>query len=332
MKTIEVAQFSRRAYSGAYSIEQVFHDINKEMPSDIAVREVRNREYSRGLLPRLRDALRAWRQRGHVNHVIGDVHYLNLFLPRKRTILTIHDCEMVKRAKGLRRFILWLFWIRIPVARAGTVVVISESTRADLETLLGYECIGIKVIENPVSPLFQPTPSRTIGRLPEVLHIGTKPNKNFDRLIEAVSGLPLKLVVIGRLSETQRSQIQEAQLEWENRLNLNNDEIVKAYQRATLLSFVSLSEGFGLPIIEAQATGCPVLTSDREPMRSVAGEGALLVDPEDSTAIRNGLEDLLDNSELRKKLIAAGRLNVARFTGTKIANQYAALYREVARQ
>ena len=119
MNRIDVAQFSRRAYPGAFSIEQVFHDIDAALPDDISVRVVHNRAFSRGLLPRLSDALRARRYRGKVNHVLGDVHYLTLFLPRKSTILTIHDCEMIHRASGLKRFILWLFWIRLPVARAG---------------------------------------------------------------------------------------------------------------------------------------------------------------------------------------------------------------------
>jgi glycosyltransferase involved in cell wall biosynthesis len=333
MTRIDVAQFSRRAYPGAFSIEQVFHDIEAALPDDIAVRAVRNQGFSRGLLPRLRDALGARRHRGMVNHVLGDVHYLTLFLPRKRTILTIHDCEMIHRASGLKRFILWLFWIRLPVARAGTVVAISQTTRADIEALLGGGDYRIEVIENPVSPRFSPTPPPPAGdSLPEILHIGTKANKNLDRLIDAATGLPLKLVVIGRLTEAQRARIQASGLAWENRHDLSADEIVEAYRRATLLAFVSLSEGFGLPIIEAQATRRPVLCADREPMRCVAGDGALLVDPEDTAAIRSGLERLLGDPDLRARLVAAGRGNVTRFTAGTIAEKYAALYRKVAEQ
>ena len=331
MNRVEVAQFSRRAYPGAFSIEQVFHDIKAALPDDIVVREARNRAFSRGILPRLGDALRARRHRGMVNHVLGDVHYLTLFLPRKRTILTIHDCEMIHRTTGLKRLILWLFWFRLPVARAVTVVAISQTTRADIEALLGGGDHRIEVIENPVSPRFRSTPPPPAGgSLPEVLHIGTKANKNLDRLIDAAAGLPLKLVVIGRLTDSQRARIEASELIWENRHDLNADEIAEAYRRATLLSFVSLSEGFGLPIIEAQATERPVLCADREPMRSVAGAGALLVNPEDTAEIRAGLERLLGYPELCARLVAAGRSNVARFSAGTIAEKYAALYRKVA--
>lgn len=326
-----VHQFRRKPPSGAFSIERVFEDINSALPTDITVKEIENRFYSRGILPRVRDALRAWRFSGSVNHVLGDVHYLTFFLPRRRTILTIHDCEMIHRASGLKRFILWLLWIRLPVARAGTVVAISQTTRADIEALLGGGDHRIEVIENPVSPRFRPAPPPLAGvALPEVLHIGTKANKNLDRLIDAAAGLPLKLVVIGRLTEAQRARIEASGLAWENRHNLTADDVADAYRRAALLAFVSLSEGFGLPIIEAQATDRPVLCADREPMRSVAGDGALLVDPEDTAAIRSGVERLLDDPNLRARLVAAGRENVARFTAATIAGKYAALYRKVA--
>jgi glycosyltransferase involved in cell wall biosynthesis len=331
MTEIYVAQFSRRAYPGAFSIEQVFHDINATLPEGITVHAVRNQELSRGLVPRLRDALRARRHRGAVNHVLGDVHYLTLFLPRKHTILTIHDCEMIHRASGLKRFILWLFWIRLPVACAATVVAISQNTRADIEALLGSRDYRIEVIENPVSPKFKPAqPPPSGDSLPEVLHIGTKANKNLERLIDAAAGLRMKLVVIGQLTVAQRTQIQASGLVWENYQDLSANEVVEAYRRATLLAFVSLSEGFGLPIIEAQATRRPVLCADREPMRSIAGNGALMVDPEDTAAIRSCLERLLADPALRAELVDAGRGNVTRFNASIIAGKYAALYRKVA--
>ena len=332
MNKFQVVQFSRRPYPGAFSIEQVFYDINEALPDDISVSQEQNEEFSSRFLPRLRDALRARRSQGMVNHVVGDVHYITLLLPRKRTILTIHDCEMINRASGLKRFILWLFWIRLPVARAGTVVAISQTTRDDITALLGGGDHQIQIIENPVSPRFQPTPPPAGKGDPQILHIGTKANKNLERLIDAAAGLPLKLVVIGRLNDSQRARIEASGLAHKVMHDLNAEEIVEAYREATILSFISLSEGFGLPIIESQAIGRPVLCANREPMRSVAGDGALLVDPEDTAAIRSGLERLLDDPKLRAKLVAAGHRNVTRFTACNIANKYATLYRKVAQQ
>lgn len=333
MTQIDVSQFSRRAYPGAFSIEQVFRDIDDALPDDIRVREVQNREFSRGLLPRIRDALRARRNRSMVNHVLGDVHYLTLFLSRKSTILTIHDCEMIHRAKGLKRFVLWLFWIRLPVARAGIVVTISQTTRDDVEALLGDGDYRIEVIENPVSPRLRPAPSPQLGdSLPTVLHIGTKTNKNLERLIEAARGLPMRLLIVGRPNDRQRALLEASGVHHEVRVDLSKEDLVACYVEARALAFVSLSEGFGLPIIEAQAVGRPVLTSDREPMRSVASEeGALFVDPEDVSAIRAGLRRLIGDDALCTDLVMEGARNVERFCVTRIAAKYAELYREVAR-
>lgn len=330
LEALEVVQLSRRAGPGAFSIERVFGDIRAALPDDIRVREVVNREFSCRLLPRLRDAWRARQAHGAVNHVLGDVHYLCFFLPPRRTILTIHDCEMVHRARGLRRFLLWLLWIYLPVWRVGTVVAISQNSRRDIEALLGGGDHRIEVIPNPVSLGFVPAPPPPIDGPATVLHVGTKANKNLERLIEAAQELPLKLLVIGRLSDNQRALLQTSGLVYENRYDLSDAEIAAAYREATLVAFVSLSEGFGLPILEAQATGRPVLCADREPMRGVAGGGALLVDPDDTGAIRAGLERLLGDEVLRAQLVAAGQENVARYSASTVARRYAELYRKVA--
>ncbi len=327
---LEVVHFARRAYRDAFSIERVFADIRAALPGDIRVRTVVNREFSEGLLPRLRDAFRARQMQGVVNHVLGDVHYLTFFLLRRHTIVTIHDCEMVHRAHGLKRFLLWLFWIRLPVWRAGIVVAISNSVRDDIEKLLGGGCHLIEVIENPVSSNFKLAPLPADNRAVTVLHIGTKANKNLNRLIEAARGTELKLLVIGRLTDEQHSLLEASDLVYENRCDLSDAGIAAAYREATLLAFVSLSEGFGLPILEAQATGRPVLCADRDPMRSVAGDAALLVDPEDILAIRAGLQRLAFDAELRTRLIVAGQANVVRYTASIAARRYAELYYKVA--
>jgi glycosyltransferase involved in cell wall biosynthesis len=107
--------------------------------------------------------------------------------------------------------------------------------------------------------------------------------------------------------------------------------MVDAYERADLVIFVSLAEGFGMPIIEAQAVGRPVIVSNLSPMKEVAGEGALAVDPFDIEAIRSAIRTVIEDGQLRHRMIAAGLENVKRFNAEVVAGQYAQLYRSIAK-
>jgi glycosyltransferase involved in cell wall biosynthesis len=97
-----------------------------------------------------------------------------------------------------------------------------------------------------------------------------------------------------------------------------------------MLLFASTYEGFGLPIIEAQAVGRPVITSDLCSMPEAAGGAACLVDPYDVAAIRQAVLRVMEDHEYRDDLIARGLVNVERFRASKVAAQYAQLYRTVA--
>ena len=175
------------------------------MPLGITVTEYRNAHLSQGILPRLKDAWRARHAAGAVNHVLGDVHYLTFFLPRRRTILTVHDTLLIDRERGLKRFILWFFWLWLPVRRCAHITVISGETRRRLLALVSLDPERVRVIPDPVAPCFTvQSPAPREGRF-RVLHIGTKANKNLERTVRALSGLEVELTVIGRLSDFQRT-------------------------------------------------------------------------------------------------------------------------------
>jgi len=102
--------------------------------------------------------------------------------------------------------------------------------------------------------------------------------------------------------------------------------MIQAYINCDMLCFVSTYEGFGLPIIEAQACGRVVITSNNASMPEIANNGALLVNPLDVNDIKNGINLLINNSKLREELISKGIENVKRFQPEIIANQYQQLY------
>jgi len=187
----------------------------------------------------------------------------------------------------------------------------------------------IRVIPNCVSSEFIAAPKLPPSTNPRVLIVGTTPNKNLHRTAKAFRNLSINLVILGQLKDSQRALLSEYNLKFEEVYGLGRKEVVELYQGCDLVSFVSTYEGFGMPIIEAQAVGRAVLTSDIAPMNEVAGDGALLVDPFDVGAIRAGIIQLIGNAELQRNLVRKGFVNVRRFSPKSVAKKYAEVYKEL---
>lgn len=327
---VSVTQFVRKPVSSNYSIESVYADVREHLPDDIDVRVVVCRRESRGILRRLLDIWYVARRQSEVNHVTGDVHYLTFLMRRRRTILTIHDCVSLDHARGWRRFVLWLVWHWLPIRRCAAVVTVSEATKRRLLQVVSYPPDRIHVIRNPLGAEFRPVAKAFNEARPRVLVVGTKPNKNLERIAAALSGVPCDVVVLGRLTERQAAAFLEHGLAVESIVDLPRSEVVNTYAACDLLVFASTYEGFGLPIIEAQAVGRPVVTSDFMSMPEVAGDAACLVNPFDVGSIRNGILRVVHDRAYREELVRRGHENVTRFQAAVIADEYARLYRAVA--
>lgn len=326
---MQVMQFLRRPGTGFYSLERLYQDVRDHLPPDIQVETRVNRNFSRGVLGRLSDALAARRSQRDVNHVTGDVHYLTYFLDPRRTVLTILDCISLERSSGLKFWLLWLFWYWLPEKRCAVIAVISESTRQQVLKYLPCDPSKVRVIHCNVSDEFQPAPKPFDVNCPRILHVGTPTNKNLERHAAALKDIKCRLVIIGQLSPSQTAALQRYHIQYDNLMGLSREALVAEYQRCDLLLFASTYEGFGLPIVEAQAVGRPVVTSNLWSMPEVGGEAVCLVDPFDVESIRAGVQKVLADPGYRDALIAQGLDNVKRFRTKVIAEQYAALYREV---
>jgi glycosyltransferase involved in cell wall biosynthesis len=111
--------------------------------------------------------------------------------------------------------------------------------------------------------------------------------------------------------------------------NLSISDLISVYKSIDILYFASTYEGFGMPIIEANAVGRPVITSNVYSMPEVAGNAACLVDPLNINDIKNGILRILDDKIYRDKLVLNGFINAKRFDASTIAEQYAKIYREM---
>jgi glycosyltransferase involved in cell wall biosynthesis len=282
--------------------------------------------YSRGLLPRLKAVLEVGRNQADINHVTGDTNFLALGLPRRNTILTIHDCGLLDGKNWIARWILKTFWLQLPVWHSRLVTVVSEATKRDVMRLTGCRADKIVVIPTVILPRFQFKPKQFNKDYPVFLHIGNSPNKNLERHAAALAGLPCRLRVIGKISDNQIAYLKSLGLDFTVEYNLTDTELNNAYIHADALLFCSTLEGFGMPILEAQAVGRVVITSNVSSMPEVAGGGAVLVDPLSIADIRAAIERVIHDNGYRNALIAKGLENIKRFDPSVVAAQYAAVY------
>jgi glycosyltransferase involved in cell wall biosynthesis len=289
--------------------------------------------FSNGFLPRLRAILEVRRHQSTINHITGDTNFLTLGLQRDATILTIHDCGFLSDKKGIARWIMKLFWLKLPVKNSQFVTAVSEATKQDIIHFTGCSPRKIVVIPTVIKSSFCFKSKPFNKAYPTILHIGNASNKNLERHAKALEGLPCRLHIIGQLNDQQIVKLKQAKLDFSISYNLSDAAMQAAYEEADVLLFCSTLEGFGMPIIEAQTVGRVVVTSSISSMPDVAGIGAIFVDPLSITDIRRAIERVLNDDDYRKQLINNGLENIKRFNPETVARQYADLYERVeARQ
>lgn len=320
----------RNRSAGGYSIERIFDGLYAYLQQHgTAVTRVELPHISTGLLNVARNIWFVFRQRRTgILHVTGDVHYAALLCRSAKVVITVHDCVVLRRGTGIKRFVLWLLWFRLPLALADAVTVVSEKTRMEVLRTVSLPPDKITVIPNYVGTEFRFSEKPFNGVCPRILHVGATSNKNLARVVTALRGLRCTLVIVGALDASIHDLLHDNRIDYENPEAVGSAAMVELYEACDVVSFPSTYEGFGMPILEGQAVGRPVLTSDAEPMRSVAGpNGALFVDPQREDAIRSGFERLFDDASLRLALVRAGLANVERFSIDTVAARYQAVYR-----
>jgi glycosyltransferase involved in cell wall biosynthesis len=326
---LRVTFYHRRPQGANYSIERLFNDVQNALPPEVQYRVAISKFPSRGFWRRLYNIIEAAFRQNDVNHITGDVHYLTFLLCKKKTLLTIHDLVTMERLKGLRKSFFFLLWYWLPVKKSAVISVISESTKKELLRYLKCAPQKISVVYDCLSKDFRYVSKDFNNDKPIILQIGTGKNKNVLRVAEALKGISCHLRIVGELSYEQLFHLRKFAIEFSSVFDISDEQILLEYQRTDMLVFSSTYEGFGLPILEAQATGRPVVTSNIMSMPEVAGKGACLVNPYDVASIREGILKVINDSCCRNELVRNGLENVKRFRPDQIAAQYVELYRQI---
>lgn len=281
-------------------------------------------------------------------------HVLPVLHPR-RSVVTVHDLGFRYFPKAHRPFDRWyLEWSTQFHARsAAHLLVDSEATKRDLITAHGVSSERVTVVypgrdeslERVEDPVVIERVKTRYGISGEyILYVGTlHPRKNLQRLVEACCRLKSdgglgashwKLVLAGQkgwLYEPLLRRVAELQLTSEVIFTgyVSQDDLPSLLSGASCLAFPSLYEGFGLPVLEAMACGTPVICSNTSSLPEVAGDAALLIDPEDTEGWAEGLRRLLTDAELQHSLVQRGYQQVQMFSWDRAAQQVLDVFTEV---
>ena len=280
-------------------------------------------------------------------------HYVLPPLVRCKSVVTIHDCIHLMFPQYLPNRLAYSYArtsIRLAARRATRILTVSESSKRDILRFVDTEPDKIDVIYNAYDDRFAIDPrEEDVVRVRErfqlesefVLYAGNvKPHKNLERLIEAFHlvrkrGLDhLKLVMIGdEISKytALRRAVHQHQLHKYVRFLGYLPEVTLAvmYRLAGVFVFPSLYEGFGLPPLEAMASGTPVVTSNVSSLPEVAGDAAILVDPYDPRSIADGIYRVLSDERLRRDLRRKGVARAGMFSWEQSVRRVRAIYGEV---
>lgn len=313
-----------------FSIGKVFKPIEEEMRKygDVDSIELPCANYSpRSMWRNIKTAKEAVRRKQYdIVHITGAEHYLLPFLRKEKTVMTVHDLGFFTNHKfGLRAIKKYFLWIRT-LPFASYVTFISEKSEKEALNLVKLKDGRHSIVLNPVGSEFIPYPKAVNTDCPVILHIGTKENKNLESTAIALKGFPCKLQIVGNLTEGQQLVLKLYGINYAQVSNLTDEEILQEYINCDYVNFPSLYEGFGMPIIEGQAIGRPVLTSNISPMKEVANGAAMIVDPTKPEAIRRGYEEIKQQVET---LVERGFENVKRFALDKITRQYFDIYKQI---
>lgn len=262
--------------------------------------------------------------------------------PNPPSVMTVHDLgyEYFPEAHNRfhRRYLQWS--TRYAVRRSTSLICVSQATRADLMKLYGAAAAKLEVVHEgdvrrrSLSAEQSSACLTTLGLTgPYMLFLSTlQPRKNVERLIRSFTQLVktqdpgMDLVLAGQLGWLSEPIVQSARHSTAtDRIHLlgyvDEDEAAALYTGATFFCYPSLHEGFGLPVLEAQSAGVPVMTSRNSSLPEVAGDAAILVDPEDEEEIAAAMLRLSQDEQLRQELIRKGHENVKRFSWPKAARE-----------
>lgn len=281
-------------------------------------------------------------------------HYVLPLLTPSRSIVTIHDCIHLIFPQYLKQpmahtYARLMFWTA--AHRAKRILTVSEASKSDILRFFGIPSSKVTVIHNAIDERFYLEPNEEdLVRVQEryqlhdpfLMYAGNvKPHKNLERLIDAFVMIrhdgygDLKLLITGseisKYTELRRAVHRYNLHKHVRFLGYQSEKTLAAlYRLASVFVFPSLYEGFGLPPLEAMASGTPVVASNVSSLPEVVGDAAVLVNPYDPRSIAEGIQKVLVDQSLRETLIKKGAIQARSFSWQESVRKLHRIYKEIA--
>jgi glycosyltransferase involved in cell wall biosynthesis len=265
------------------------------------------------------------------------------FKPKKnkklKVVMTVHDLipNIYPKLNIFRRRIYFKYILKYRFRYVDYYIVPSNAVREDLIRIFNIEPKRISVIHEGITDKFRP--SDTMKKEKYILAVSTlEPRKNFKKIIDCYIQLKKnnkieeKLVIVGKKGWYYKDILkipEELSKYIIFKGYVPEYQLIELYQKAKLFIYPSLYEGFGLPILEAMASGCPVITSNTSSLPEVAGDAAFLVNPTKKTEIKNAILNIIENKDLADDFICRGLKRAKKFSWNQCAEKTISFYEKV---
>lgn len=259
--------------------------------------------------------------------------------PKAVNITTVHDFTYEYFAKGLSKTI-HCWQKHRAIRKSEYVICISENTKKDLKKFIPeFPEDRIEVIYNGVSDDYFPLGEISdkdipFGKQKYLLFVGARGGyKNFNFLVESLKGTKYNLVIVGPSLEEHEKELLNSNInnQWHYAGRLSNDKLNLLYNGAFAFIYPSSYEGFGIPVLEAQKAGCPVIAMNASSIPEIIGDKSLLINNLNKEELLTKLEILKDNN-IRQSIIKAGIKNAQKYTWDKTYNKVIELYKQIESQ
>jgi glycosyltransferase involved in cell wall biosynthesis len=318
----------KKANNHQHSVERFAEVLKKNHKGkNLNIEIVKCPVVSKGLFRRLYLICWSYFNQGDVNHILGDINYISIFMSKNKTINTFLDCRLLDCFVTVKKFIYKLIWFELPIKNSRIVTFISKFTKLQIEKKLNFKVKNSEVIPVPLTDnlLFRVNNNK----IKNILIIGTSKHKNVKNMIIGIKDLDVNLTIIGELDHKIKLFCKSNKIYYKNLIDIGKNKIKKILAQNDILLMVSKYEGFGMPIIEAQASGLVVITSDIEPMKSVVGKDGLIVNYNNPIEITKKIQKLLKDKDYFLKILKKGKDNSKKYDYKIINDCYHKLYNRI---